>query len=78
LNIDVASNRKMLQLVLKKKGFTFIDQCGDGKEAMAFVALKGHDYYEVIFMDNLMPTIVSISRLLVASMYMWINIYCLL
>ena len=59
--LDVKSNRKMLQLLLKHRGFTSIDQCADGKEAVDCVSAKGNDYYDLIFLDNLMPTMVSLS-----------------
>ena len=59
--LDVKSNRKMLQLLLKHRGFTLIDQCENGKEAVDCVSAKGNDYYDLIFLDNLMPTMVSLS-----------------
>jgi CheY-like chemotaxis protein len=51
----------MLQLLLKHRGFTLIDQCENGKEAVDCVSAKGNDYYDLIFLDNLMPTMVSLS-----------------
>jgi len=45
----------MLQLLLKRRGFTLIDQCENGKEAVDCVSAKGNDYYDLIFLDNLMP-----------------------
>jgi CheY-like chemotaxis protein len=59
LSVDVQSNRKMLHLLLKHRGFTLIDQCSDGKEAVDCVSAKGNDYYDLIFLDNLMPNMVS-------------------
>ena len=59
LFVDMQSNRRMLQLLLKHRGFTSIDQCADGKEAVDCVSAKGNDYYDLIFLDNLMPTMVS-------------------
>ena len=59
LSVDVQSNRKMLQLLLKRRGFTLIDQCENGKEAVDCVSAKGNDYYDLIFLDNLMPIMVS-------------------
>ena len=61
--LDVKSNRKMLQLLLKHRGFTLIDQCENGKEAVDCVSAKGNDYYDLIFLDNLMPTMVSLSTI---------------
>ncbi len=59
LSVDLQSNRKMLQLLLKHRGFTLIDQCENGKEAVDCVSAKGNDYYDLIFLDNLMPIMVS-------------------
>ena len=49
----------MLNLLLKCRGYKIVDQCADGKEAVDCVSAKGNDYYDVIFLDNLMPTMVS-------------------
>ena len=59
LFVGMQSNRRMLQLLLKHRGFTLIDQCENGKEAVDCVSAKGNDYYDLIFLDNLMPTMVS-------------------
>ncbi len=52
------SNRKMLDMILKKKGYQ-CDQCVDGDDAVKTVEKKGMDYYDVIFMDSVMPVKVS-------------------
>lgn len=54
LFLDVLSNRKMLEMILKRKGYN-CEQCSDGVEAVAMVEEKGLDYFDIIFMDSLMP-----------------------
>jgi len=49
----------MLHLLLKHRGFNSIDLCEDGKQAVDYVSIKGNDHYDVIFLDNLMPIMVS-------------------
>jgi CheY-like chemotaxis protein len=49
----------MLNLLLKCRGYKIVDQCSDGKEAVDCVLAKGNDYYDLIFLDNLMPIMVS-------------------
>ena len=60
---DVMSNRKMLHLLLKHRGFALIDQCVNGKEAVDYVSEKGNDHFDLIFLDNLMPIMVSQDHL---------------
>jgi CheY-like chemotaxis protein len=74
LYVDVQSNRKMLQLLLKRRGFTLIDQCENGKEAVDCVSAKGNDYYDLIFLDNLMPIMVSEGASLLDSSLS--SVYC--
>jgi DNA-binding response OmpR family regulator len=50
----------MLHLILKKKGFD-CDQSVDGDDAVKVVAMKGLKYYDIIFMDSVMPNMVSTS-----------------
>jgi len=45
----------MLQLLLKHRGFTLIDEYENGKEAVDCVSAKGNNYYDLIFLNNLMP-----------------------
>ncbi len=52
--LDVLSNRKMLAMLLKRKGLS-CDQVADGSEAVSIVQEKGLDYYDIIFMDSVMP-----------------------
>lgn len=54
LSVDVLSNRKMLNMILKRKGFD-CDQCADGAEAVELFAKLGMDYYDIVFMDSVMP-----------------------
>ena len=54
VNIDVLSNRKMLQLLLKKKGLDG-DQAAHGQEAVELMRQHGLEHYDIIFMDSVMP-----------------------
>ena len=53
---DVASNRKMLKMLLKKANVE-VDMAEDGSQAVDF-ALSNPLKYDIIFMDNLMPNMV--------------------
>lgn len=44
----------MLDMILKRKGYN-CEQCSDGVEAVKLVEEKGVDYYDIIFMDSIMP-----------------------
>jgi CheY-like chemotaxis protein len=57
LSIDVLSNRKMLQMVMKRRGFE-CDQACNGREAVDMVQRKGIHFYQMIFMDAMMPVMV--------------------
>ena len=57
MTVDVASNRKMLQALLKKNGATEVDMAENGKEAVD-AALADPQKYDIIFMDNLIPVMV--------------------
>ncbi len=52
--IDVLSNRKMLAMILNRKGLP-CDQAADGAEVLSQIEEKGLDYYDIIFMDSIMP-----------------------
>lgn len=54
--VDVSANRKMLDMILKRKGLV-CEHAADGSEAVDLVAKKGLDYFDLIFMDNFMPVI---------------------
>ncbi len=56
LLIDVASNRKLLVRILERKGLQ-CDQAADGLDAIAAVKENGLDYYDIIFMDSIMPNV---------------------
>lgn len=56
--LDANSNRLMLQLLLKHRGFVHIDHCANGKDAVDKVIQKGNDYYDLIFVENQMLTMV--------------------
>ena len=53
---DVLSNRKLLGMLLKRKGIRS-EVVVDGLEAIAIVKSKPHDF-DLIFMDNTMPNLV--------------------
>ncbi len=57
--IDVMSNRKLLALLLQQKGIKPIDFAEDGVKAIDCIQSKGFSYYDLIFMDNTMPNMVS-------------------
>lgn len=44
----------MLDMILKRKGLT-CEQAADGSEAVNLVKEKGLDYFDLIFMDSIMP-----------------------
>jgi anti-sigma regulatory factor (Ser/Thr protein kinase) len=60
-HLDVLSNRKMLDMVLKRKGYQ-ADLSVDGSECVEIIKEKGKDYYDMIFMDNMMPIMVNNYR----------------
>ena len=46
-------------MLLSNRGYKSITQCVDGKEALDLILNeKGIDYYDVIFLDNMMPIMV--------------------
>jgi CheY-like chemotaxis protein len=47
----------MLDMVLKRKGYQ-ADLSVDGSECLEIIKEKGNDYYDMIFMDNMMPIMV--------------------
>ena len=57
VTVDVASNRKMLQALLKRNGATKVDTAENGLEAVQ-AALADPQRYDIIFMDNFMPVMV--------------------
>lgn len=57
LPLDVTSNRKMLQALLKKNGAMNVDTAENGLEAVHVVQANPLKY-DIIFMDNLMPVMV--------------------
>ena len=56
--VDVASNRKMLQALLKKNGAKKVDTAENGLEAVQ-AAQANAQKYDIIFMDNFMPVMVT-------------------
>ena len=57
--VDVLSNRKMLNMLLTNRGYQSITQCVNGKEALDLIINdKGIDYFDIIFLDNIMPIMV--------------------
>jgi CheY-like chemotaxis protein len=45
----------MLQFTLQQKGFSCVDLCEDGNEAISIIRKKGLNHYSLVFMDNVMP-----------------------
>lgn len=54
---DVDSNRKLLVMLLKRKGITS-HQANDGLLCLEYVD-KNPNYFDVIFMDNMMPNMIG-------------------
>ena len=50
----------MLEMILRRKGF-HCEQCADGTEVLGIIDQKGLEAFDVIFMDSLMPIMVSSS-----------------
>ena len=60
--IDVLSNRKLLQMLLRKRGSEVVT-ADDGVLALKAVEEKGDiNYFDLIFMDNTMPNMVSLLQ----------------
>ena len=60
--IDALTNRKILQMALKKEGYES-DLAKDGQEAIVLYKYQ-EDHtndYSLIFMDNTMPIMVSVA-----------------
>lgn len=51
------ANRKILEKAVAKKTLV-CDSCVNGLESVQAVEQKGLDYYDLIFMDNMMPVMV--------------------
>lgn len=56
------SNRKMLEMILKRKGLV-CDKVEHGQQAVDKVRERGVDHYHLIFMDSVMPVMVSVLQL---------------
>lgn len=57
---DVPSNRKLLSLILSKRGISALT-AEDGLECLDIVKERGIDHFDVIFMDNTMPKMNGIT-----------------
>ena len=53
----MASNRKMLKMLINKNAAHNVETADDGLEAVT-VVLASPEKYDVIFMDNFMPVMV--------------------
>lgn len=51
----------MLELILRKKGLQCI-QCADGVEVVQLLEERGCDFFDLIFMDSVMPIMVTTPR----------------
>jgi signal transduction histidine kinase/CheY-like chemotaxis protein len=58
---DVLSNRKLLALLLNKRGIHSITFAADGMAGVETVKDKGIDAFDLIFMDNTMPHLSGIE-----------------
>ncbi len=56
MSTDIFSNRKMLNMILQRKGLR-CDRVSDGSQAILLVKERGVDYYDIIFMDNIMSMV---------------------
>ena len=54
----MASNRKMLKMLINKSAGYNVETADDGLEAVT-VVLASPEKYDVIFMDNFMPVMVG-------------------
>jgi len=45
----------MLDMVLRRQGLICCDQCDDGSVALQHIQTIGLQYYDIIFMDSMMP-----------------------
>lgn len=63
--LDVLSCRKMLKLLLEKKGICNIHLSENGHEAVEFVSSTDPNELHLIFMDNMMPVMVRVSIVLI-------------
>ena len=74
LNIDAASNRKLLSMMLKRAGFGTVDLVEDGQAAVDYciTAQSQGDLPKMIFMDNTMPRMVSAN----AIFFLFLSIFC--
>ena len=57
--VDVMSNRKLLSRLLQHKGVS-TEEAKDGREAIAVVTSSCSASYNIIFMDNSMPNMVTL------------------
>ena len=57
--LDVLSNRKMLQALLQRNGAQKVDTAENGLEAI-HATQENPLKYDIIFMDNLMPVMVTL------------------
>ena len=71
LIVDSDSNRKMLRMLLKKLSVE-ADTAEDGREGVDKI-MSNADHYQLVFMDNLMPIMVTpyCSNLIIMN-----NYYC--
>ena len=51
----------MLNMVLMQRKGYVSDQCDDGSTALKRIEEVGLNHYDIIFMDSMMPNIVSFS-----------------
>ena len=58
--VDVSSNRKLLAMLLSKRGFE-ASLAEDGVDCLRVLAMYPPNYFDVVFMDNTMPHLTGIE-----------------
>lgn len=61
IDTDMTSNRKMLKALLCKNGAKNVHMAENGQEAVT-MALADPQKFSIIFMDNLMPVLVTMNQ----------------
>ena len=58
--VDVSSNRKLLAMLLNKRGFE-VSMAEDGVDCLRVLAMYPTNYFDIVFMDNTMPNMTGIE-----------------
>ena len=60
INVDVGSNRKLLAMLLSKRGFE-VSMAEDGLDCLRVLNEFPPDHFDLVFMDNTMPNMTGIE-----------------